>query len=706
MAVKVRFQIYSDEFAYVLTSKNIRNYDSISLTLERDDFYHGVMTGASNSFIFVGEIVPILEDFHDRKGVNGQLFINIQAGDSSGRESSYVTVQTLKADMTTRNLIDDGIDDSVSYSFVISGLYETISDRESDDIDLNANATIDGTALDVNEILTNVTLTNKDLDLVASIVGPVDVDDNQITTTIFGGLTAPLALTVESSSDDNVQTQTQLVRTDPITPISGSNCLIFNPSSTQEVEYTLDFQSVAMNIQHQAGLTDGLEMQICIITFSIGDDNLFDEENRIILDTYQTSDAQITLDFNTTQVVTIPPENYVCLALARPVEGSSTAVADVEFSMNGVITTSFISTFVDTQVKAISPLHSFQRLLNIITDRDDALSAPLFEEDGELENYYCLSGNMVRNFPIEDGLFKTTFKDHFQAYKVIAAIGATIQDDKFTIMKLDDLYDTSKVIMTVSNVSGYEEITDTELMYNAIEVGYKAISHESDVGKDTFAGTNTYNIPIKSISNTYEQTTEYTPDDYGIALAVRDQYIGTSTEDTRYDDLLFFLDVELEFNPNFPIQTRLAPRTFPNAPISGIKNPEETYNIRLSPRRILTNHLPKLAGSFVRGFDGSERVRFATGAPNPNMISALTEFGEELLESDDLSVANLPSALFDPIEITFTAEMTVDEWINVKQNPHGMIFVEPKGKYGFIKSIDFDLLNEKATFTLIKSTIT
>src|SRR5690606_19502912 len=92
-------------------------------------------------------------------------------------------------------------------------------------------------------------------------------------------------------------------------------------------------------------------------------------------------------------------------------------------------------------------------------------------------------------------------------------------------------------------VSKVKRTVDHSNYFQSIDIGYeKGGEYEEAMGLDEFNIRNTYTTCIRKIDNKFTQISKYRADSYGIEFARRKPFNEYSTEDTSYDQDVFFID--------------------------------------------------------------------------------------------------------------------------------------------------------------------
>ncbi|TEB41374.1 hypothetical protein D0809_25850, partial [Flavobacterium circumlabens] len=116
---------------------------------------------------------------------------------------------------------------------------------------------------------------------------------------------------------------------------------------------------------------------------------------------------------------------------------------------------------------------------------------------------------------------------------------------------------------------------------------------------------------ISKIKNVYIQISKYRADSYGMEFARRKPKSLGDTEDTSYDEDIWFLD--LKKGPTGVYQQRKWQDDFDKAP-TGIFSPETATNLRLSPFNSLLRHGWWISASVIKY--ASNKLKFGSSTSN------------------------------------------------------------------------------------------
>lgn len=308
--------------------------------------------------------------------------------------------------------------------------------------------------------------------------------------------------------------------------------------------------------------------------------------------------------------------------------------------LSGRISIQEDSVFRPTICNAIKPFDLANRLVHILTNRKNAVKSSILES-GKWKDLMITHGFWIRGFskeldltlPEENRKFKpltTSFKDFITSLSAVCNIGVGIEKEgarEYVIIEdLKYFYNKNTTIRLPYQVSKVKRTVDHSNYFQSIDIGYeKGGEYEEAMGLDEFNIRNTYTTCIRKIDNKFTQISKYRADSYGIEFARRKPFNEYSTEDTSYDQDVFFIDCLPSQRNNVFRSVRLWNTDFPNMP-TGIYSPETAYNLRLSPMNNLIRHGWVINAGLTKY--PLQKMKYASSKGNSNLKTLYEESGE------------------------------------------------------------------------------
>lgn len=265
------------------------------------------------------------------------------------------------------------------------------------------------------------------------------------------------------------------------------------------------------------------------------------------------------------------------------------------------------------------PFNIANRFLKLFTEQDNLVVSEVlgktedgYLEDGEASLIAMAHGFWIRGFSKDDGAeitdenrFKsmtTSFKDFYQSYFDVWNLGAGIEKvgfkETFRIEKLGYFYNRNILIRLGAVVNGtfeYVQVNNVKRTLNkkafisGLDIGYtQGGDYEEAIGLDEYNTRTTLTTIIDKVKSTFKAVSNFRADSYGAEFARRKPYTTFPTEDTRYDNSIWLLDLIRNAN-SVIFNQRLWQTDFSEEP-TGVFSPSTAQNLRLSPFNILLRH--------------------------------------------------------------------------------------------------------------------
>lgn len=320
------------------------------------------------------------------------------------------------------------------------------------------------------------------------------------------------------------------------------------------------------------------------------------------------------------------------------------------------------SKFTSNTIAAVKPFYLANRLIEIITNKKNIVKSEILES-GMWKDLLLTHGFWIRNFSREqdDNLLEenrkfkpltTSFKDFMTSLSAVANLGVGIesgnQNDTIIIEELEYFYNQNVTINLPNQVKKTKRSLDVNKFYKSIEIGYeKGGEYEEAMGLDEFNVRSTYTTAISNVKNSYNQLSKYRADSYGAEFARRKPFDLYSTEDTSYDQEIFFLDCRDAFHF---YKTRKYGDDFTSVP-TGIFSPETAYNLRLSPFNSMLRHGWVISAGLTKY--PNQKIKYSSSIGNSTLKTNYPENG-------DIQNTVLQRARYVPEIIEFSHEVSFD----------------------------------------------
>lgn len=359
-----------------------------------------------------------------------------------------------------------------------------------------------------------------------------------------------------------------------------------------------------------------------------------------------------------------------------------------------------------TNTKAILAHELIERLLWINSNSNFKLVSNYFgrkdigyEKDGPGAYLGFTHGFWVRGFdklpiptegpPKIENSFKpltTSFKNCINSNDAVFNIGIGIENilgkQVLRVEKLQYFYNKNVTIRLPKQVKNVKRSVLSDKYYSSLEFGFsEGGSYEEACGLDEYNVKSSYTTAINRVKNTYSKLSDYRADSYGMEFARRKQKNLNDTEDTSYDNKIWFLDLK-KYLPNLYKERRWQD-DFEVSP-SGVFSPDTATNLRLSPVNCLLRHSWWFSAGLQKNL--TDYIRYGSSEANSFLKTKLIG-GNELEENGNIINSELNKPRFVPELIEF--EHVCDFEITQKINGYTTIFgVKTPNIYGLIEFVN------------------
>lgn len=724
---------YSDRVRYTLSSKTFgtikiqdqTGWDDDEKEFVRNKENHGVFTNLSNSLQFTKEAKDFIYLVDATEGVNADLILSKEEKNdySDQWELSY----TGFLDLSTL----EEQDNKTSLKFNAGGLESILKNREGEDVEVDRVITIDDKAMDPLKTA-NVQLSGRRIYLESTWKASLMTYYKQILIQSSGGNTrdASNTLPMDIVKKSHEQANSTYDGTDGnFSNGAGTMMLLSIMDRKRIVKVNTEGIVLSAYSYHNGGVNWG-EVRISIIKYADGSNYSRLEGSGVNL--YQRSFANTeTLGLGT---ITLPNITHEFTLEQGESLGLEVLIrADFKFNpgnttkrsfdyklQDGKITIQEDSVFAPTVCKAIKPFDLANRLVEILTNRKNAIKSEILQS-GKWKSLMISHGFWIRGFSKEmdatlkeeDRKFKpltTNFKDFMTSLAAVCNIGWGIEKigarEYVIIEDLKYFYNRNTAIRLPFQAKNVKRSTDGAGFYKSVEIGFeKGGEYEEAMGLDEYNIRNTYTTCIHRVENTYTKLSKYRSDSYGIEFTRRKPFSDYATEDTNYDQDIFFLDCKDQSTiinvpvPPFRGETRaievfklrLWNEDFATLP-TGVFSPETAFNLRLSPFNMLLRH-GWMVSSGLTKYPG-QKIKYASSKGNSNLVTDYAENGE-------IENSKLERPRFIPKTIEFEHECT-SEVLRLIQGRSTVLGKEIRNCYCLVEFINENGEFEKGFLMSVK----
>ena len=342
-----------------------------------------------------------------------------------------------------------------------------------------------------------------------------------------------------------------------------------------------------------------------------------------------------------------------------------------------------VTKFDETNPTALMVHELFSRLTNKTTGQFNAFfsdfygrtdSQPVaYGSDGEGSLTAILDGTHVRGWKIgtgggENRALNLSFKDFFESEKAKHNIDLGIIDGKVVIEPKEFFFNKTEFI-DLGCIRDLEISTDPKKFHNNVEVGYsefKNSENKSGAGLQEFNAKSNYTTQLSEINSKYPAISKYVAGGYPIETTRRQQRELDTEKETQFDLKKFMIallrtgvaiDVATESSPAFVNETYdPLDGSNPWEDVSGVDFPEEVYNARWQPGRMVRAHGNILRTSTNQSENDELLIQDVQG--NDQFSSQLKTEVSSVDEGDNIPGSDLGDPLFNGSQYKFTQPLT------------------------------------------------
>lgn len=677
-------QGYYDRVRYIL--RNI-HFDDETLKVEpegwksddtefgRSKTYHGIFPQFSNNLKFVLDGATYINLVRDLYGVNER--IKLIREERNPKTDVWDETYYGFLDLSTW----ESEDGKVSCKFNSAGIEQALKVRESDMFEIDRISTEGGYPLDpLNPIV--VAIDGREIFLKSQWI--VKPEENKVTMSDYTsvgntrGSTVGVPLFLSSKSHENAQSvlpggnvgDNDWNRTGN-GEVSNMFFAVSDRQRTLHIKFTLEFY---VNIESLRDISN-FRFWVRMAHYQNSSDfNLKSNDFLFTSNDYNfLNNKKFSISYDKT--VTIEAGDSLALQFDQNFDGTNNRDSRLTINVTDIKTYDFLveedSFFEKSTTKSVLIFELFERLLAICTNQKQSLRSNLlgrtdigYQTDGKWSLIGFTHGFWIRGFdklpipsevPKVENLYKpltTSFKEAYEAAHAVLNIGVGIEKEGAKeILRIEELsyfYNRNVTIRLPNQVKKVKRNEASDFNFSSLQFGYeKGGDYEEAMGLDEPNTKSVFTTVINGIKNEFIKVSKIRADNYGFEFARRKPVTLNNTEDSGYDNDIWFQDLKRGVNEVF--LQRKWQDDFEKAP-TGIFSPGTAFNLRLSPFNILLRHGWYFGAGFTKYLN--EFVRYASSLANSKMVTKL--FGKpEYAENGIIQNAELEKARFVCEQIEF-----------------------------------------------------
>ena len=730
-------QGYFDRIRYILRNINFddevitepEGWKSDEVELIRSKSYHGIFQQFSNNLKFVDNGVSYINTVRQLYGINERIKLIREERNpvSDIWEQTYFGF----LDLSTWEM-EEG---KVSVKFNSGGLEQALKARDSDMVEIDRETSIDRYPMDPLVPIT-VQVDSREIFLKSNYKVKPDENSVELTNTTDGGnlrgSTVGVPLFLSNKSHDNAQSV--LIGGNVIdnswerTGNGEVSNLFFAVSDKQRilhVKFKIDF---TVNIKEFDDI-DSFKYYLRLAHYENGTDyNL--KQNRFLFEKNSYSELdnkRFSISFD--EVITIEKDDSLSLCFDQNYDGEwsviNPRVSHLTIQAKDIVCDNFTieedSFFDKSTTKSVLIYETCERLLEICTNQKKSLRSNIlgrtdlgYPIDGKWSLIGLNHGFWVRGFdkfpipsefPKVENLFKpltTSFKENFESLESVFNLGAGIElEGNKEILRIEEksfFYNKNVLIRLPNQVKKVKRNEAQDSYFSSLQFGYeKGGDYSESMGLDEPNAKSNFKTVINGLKNDYSKISKHRADGYGFEFARRKPVTLNNTEDTTYDNHIWFNDLKRGLNDVF--LQRKWQDDFEKQP-TGIFSPNTAFNLRLSPFNNLLRH----AWFFGAGFDKylSDFVSYSSSTANSKLKTKLIgkpEYAENgIVQNSELEKSRF---ICEEIEFEHVCDYSVMHQINGTTVIQGNVV---RNIYGLIEFINEFNQVEKGFLLSLKPT--
>ncbi|MEM9980953.1 MAG: hypothetical protein AAF734_00560 [Bacteroidota bacterium] len=322
------------------------------------------------------------------------------------------------------------------------------------------------------------------------------------------------------------------------------------------------------------------------------------------------------------------------------------------------------------------------------------------------------NGLQLRQFSASQKPVYVSFKELFEGMNAIHNLGIGIErneEGEYLRIEPKSYFYDEAISLSLDGVREVNRSVATAYYVNEVEIGYEKYENEEVNGIDEFCTLHQYAVPVAALQKKLTLKSKLIASGYAIEFTRRAG--GEKTTDWKYDHDLFVICLSLD-------DARRAERAERFNRESGVINPNDSYNLRISPKRNLIRWLNYLYG--VLSLHPQKLLNFTYGEINTTLATAmslndpdLAEFSGQVLRenqhvnvTEKQQVTKAAQPLFYPEVYEFTYPLSWSQILTLKQKPHQCIafrqYPESPWKKGVILEISHPVRTGLTEFKLLR----
>jgi len=656
-------------------------WDASKYNLIRDLRYFGVFKKISVEFEFVGDGYKFLQDHYLRYGVDADLIHRIYKRVNGG----YKFLVDSKINML--NFDDDRKSRKFKCDLIQSSFVQKFQNRE--DVKLNVLNNISMDRNPINPVPTvPVIFRGKTIKFYSNFEGTYQVNGEKyhhiwpflLKENGNPGVQEANAQQLDENTDELLIINNALYRND------------LTETQTISIDWLIQWAGNKINLP--------LSVEVRHSMYLMNPDNSIDstlfQESKVF-----NSLTPTIYNYVYNDTVSVDPGQYIIFICERLNASTHNPLNFAD--MDGIFLSSYVrydsmsltisqdSTYADSSRPVTFPHELLTNLIAQITGIDNAVYSEFFGRtdlgyaaDGEGALLAITKGDLLRGVDISTTQISTSMRDAYTSYSAVFNLGILIRDNQIVIEPKDRLFNNN-ISANLGEVAELIITPTSEFLFNSVIAGYPNVEYEQQNGRDEFNTIVQYTNSLKVVKKELDLKSIYNGDGYGVEFARRLSIETTGSSDSRYDNMIFFIDL-IRDGDGYKTR-RLEGIDY----VDGIFSPDTAMNLRIYTGQNLLRWGKYLN---IPLHTKSDRSYFFQTKEKNSAIKLITPAGETN-DREDINLGD--AAYFLPEEKQFKSPITLDTLFSILENPLGIIRYTYKGESFFDYLFEVDAETDKST---------
>jgi hypothetical protein len=668
----------NDDGDSILLEQSPIGWDAVKFNLIRDLTYLGIMKSISVEYEFVGDGFRFLQSKRLKYGIDADILLR-----------QYINNPNqwlFDGKVNQENYNEDRKFRKYKVDIVQSSFVQNFQNREDIVVNVLNNISLDRQSIEPAS-LANCLFRGKQIEFYSEFEG------SSLTEPEIYHHTLPFFLKVNGNAGVNSTANIfpgswdETTEDDPLIEVGNATYVNLLPGA-QEPLFTWSF-NVSLSYRGNTNLNPAAEIYIDYRFLLVNEDNSVDSTiyfNRITLDWHVHN--TLTLDLSGTFAPSVQPNQFIVLLCEHRTNLPPVILGGDELEITGRVeiiyntmemTIAQNSNVSDSIHPVILPHELFSNLVAQING--GSLYSEVFGRtelgyyaDGEFAYLGITKGELLRGIDPSEVQIPTSMRDAYKSYSSIIGLGALITERQIRIDPLEILFN-SNITTDLGEVNDLQISPAKEFLFNSVKAGYPKNEYEQENGRDEFNTQYQYTNSFKSVKKELDLMSVYNGDGYGIEFARRASVITTGTADSRYDDIIFLVDMILDG------ETLMTRRLEGILEVSGIFSPETALNLRIAVGQNMLRQKKFLNIPLHK----KDKLYFFQSKDKNASLHLVTDLGTTN-DGQDLDTGEI--ALFLPDQRGFNVPITIERLFAILANPLGLI------QYRYKREDFFDYLME------------